>query len=291
MLEGLAQVAATQENVNICDIQLDNSDIYLLEDENDEDYLIEYNINEVNNLKPQKWKCGECKVILRGDVSYEGHMNFHKQLKPHTCDQCQIKFRCRTALKRHKDLRHTIPSKNENTVKITFLCIVCNKHFYCENIFNLHQAFVHGQGDKCPLQCDDLSGNNLKDHLESLHYKELNFFEANDFTFTSTYQCFRCCDIFKNLSILQDHLKSCQMMEEESLQEDNIVNENESVIKVGRTGTSEQCNICGKKLLKRNLNKHMELHKRKEGEKKDGDDTKSYLCASCRKYCDLFVYY
>ncbi|XP_065365734.1 zinc finger protein 157-like isoform X1 [Calliphora vicina] len=282
LLVGLAQVAATQENVNINDNQSADEDAYFPEDENDEDYLIEFDANEVNNFVPSKWKCGECKVILRGDVSYEGHMNIHRQIRPHKCVQCQTEYRCRTALKRHKEFRHSLPI--QNTTKKTYICMDCNNNFYSENIFYLHQAIVHDQGDKCPFQCDTANVNNIKEHIESLHPKELNTLALDD---TTTYQCFRCSKTFENISLLECHAKTCERMyDEPQLHDDNLVMENRNIIEIikvegGTSDISVNCNICRKKLLKKNLNKHLELHKRKEEENKVVDDTKPYLCSFC----------
>ncbi|XP_037805679.1 zinc finger protein 665-like isoform X1 [Lucilia sericata] len=272
LLVGLAQVAATQENVNITD-------------ENDEDYLIEYDPNEVNNFVPTKWKCGECKVILRGDVSYEGHMNIHRQIRPHKCNECQSEYRCRTALKRHKELRHTLTLKNDNAAKITRQCLLCDKQFYTEIIFHLHQAIVHDEGNKCPLRCNHTNIGNIREHLESIHEKELNVAGYNETTH-HILQCFRCCKTFENIAELENHANLCRnMLESLHLQNEPSMMENKNNIKIVKveedSDVSVQCNICRKKLLKKNLNKHMELHKRKEEENKVLNDTKPYLCAFC----------
>ncbi|XP_046803656.1 zinc finger protein 761-like isoform X1 [Lucilia cuprina] len=285
LLVGLAQVAATQENVNITDSQCSPNDTFYPSDENDEDYLIEYEPNEENNFVPMKWKCGECKVILRGDVSYEGHMNIHRQIRPHKCNECQSEYRCRTALKRHKELKHSLPLKNDSAAKTTQLCPLCNKEFYAKIIFHLHQAIVHDEGDKCPLQCNRTDIGNLREHLESIHEKELNLAGYNEITH-HILQCFRCCQTFEELAELESHANLCRNMQKSlHFQDENSMTENKNNMKIVKveeySDISVQCNICRKKLLKKNLNKHMELHKRKEEENKVLNDTKPYLCAFC----------
>lgn len=299
LLVGLAQVAACQENVNVTQQnEISKEDSYIPEDEHDEDYLIEYNPNVVNNFKPAKWKCGECKVVLRGDVSYEGHMNIHKQCRPHTCTHCQTKYRCRAALKRHKDLKHT--AKETDDVKILYLCMDCNKNFYSEHIFNLHQILVHGQGDKCPFPlCEYTNASNIKEHIVNVHEKDLNFNSQTFCVYLSpqipSYQCVRCSATFEVFSLLLAHANQCQVDIIMDEAQNDVIEENNDIIEIVKVGgassdVSIQCEVCSKKLLKRNLPKHMELHKRKEDEQnKESEDNKPYLCASCRKYKDYFM--
>ncbi|KAM7346534.1 uncharacterized protein ACRADG_006419 isoform 1-T1 [Cochliomyia hominivorax] len=292
LLVGLAQVAATQENVNVSEENhMSNENSFLPDDENDADYLIEYDANEVNNFTPSKWKCCECKVILRGDVSYEGHMNIHKQIRPHSCSICQYKYRCRTALKRHKDLKHVPTQNNTNSIKILYLCMSCKKNFYSENIFNLHQAVVHDQGDKNPFaSCKYENTSNLKEHIENLHKKDINFNPQivcfNESPEIIYYQCFKCSTIFEEFSGLSSHINQCNLeIADREQPDENVAMENSDIIeivKVDSTEISVQCNICAKKLLKKNLHKHMEVHRRKEDESKGiVEDTKQYLCAFC----------
>ncbi|KAM7346535.1 uncharacterized protein ACRADG_006419 isoform 2-T2 [Cochliomyia hominivorax] len=295
LLVGLAQVAATQENVNVSEENhMSNENSFLPDDENDADYLIEYDANEVNNFTPSKWKCCECKVILRGDVSYEGHMNIHKQIRPHSCSICQYKYRCRTALKRHKDLKHVPTQNNTNSIKILYLCMSCKKNFYSENIFNLHQAVVHDQGDKNPFaSCKYENTSNLKEHIENLHKKDINFNPQivcfNESPEIIYYQCFKCSTIFEEFSGLSSHINQCNLeIADREQPDENVAMENSDIIeivKVDSTEISVQCNICAKKLLKKNLHKHMEVHRRKEDESKGiVEDTKQYLCAFCRQF-------
>lgn len=282
-------VAATQENVNV-----DNESKhyeYLPEDENDHDYLIEFDPNEINNLRSQKWKCGECKIILRGDVSYEGHMNLHRQSRPHTCDLCRSRYRCRTALKRHKDLKHSYSSQNLDNAENNLFCPICDNSFHSDINFYLHQAVVHSQTSRCPFECGEGPEDNLKQHLQDVHQKDIisaaeTF--SDDPVATVIYQCFRCSEVFKKQTLFRDHTKLCQIKIENRLHDDDDDTQNGNVLEIVKfeeSETSVKCTLCKRGILKRNLDKHMEMHKQKDEEVSNAlDNTKSYLCAFCRKY-------
>ena len=289
LLASLAQVASTQENVNITisNPSASNGVSYFPEDELDEDYLIKFNENEVNPYKPPKWKCGECQLILRGDVSYEGHMNMHKQLRPHQCPDCQTKFRCRTALKRHKELRHSKTLLSKEDIKITYTCRDCNNSFLTSPLFKLHQIIVHNQGHKCPFACDLVKGrDSVKQHLEQMHAEQ--FVTCAEVFLTNgtlpIYQCFKCSETYEKLALLENHTKICQSGNDQQLQEDILSVETDENME--ESTDLFQCKICRRKLLKKNLNKHMELHKRKES--REQDETRKFLCAFCRKYIGIF---
>lgn len=318
LLAKLAHVAATQENVNVIDQNATNTTKDYAKDENDEDYLIEFDPNETlsPNLKPPKWKCGECKVVLRGDVSYEGHMNMHKQLKPHKCSNCNWEFRCRTALKKHQESRHTSPAileLNVDTEKSQprYICEKCSLPFKTEVQCYLHKIIFHKMYSKittCPF-CSSILVKSLKDHLETFHTDNditEDILTNNDnvvntatsSTFSTVWQCNQCSNTYPSLELLSNHQhlyhKSDQQQSEDikvdylddiptSTKVDYIEDEpiTTSSTKDAFDNTSVQCEICKRKLLRRNLNKHMELHNRQD---KDEDRPKKFLCAHCRKY-------
>lgn len=343
LLQELAQVAASQQNVDVdqkqdYDNQQDHQ--YYLEDECDDDYLIEYNAADEScyNFKPPKWKCIECKLILRGDVSYEGHMNIHRKIKPHKCPQCRCQFRCRNALKKHKETRHTTSITPQNTrieeISIVQMkCLDCNLECQTEVDLLKHEIIVHNrhvQATSCPF-CPDVVVDNLLSHLESVHTEQdqdsvehdeageplmesiptstITFFNCNicSRTYSSlpslchhrkihhnkdtevlheqgqesagsitSWHCDTCSTTYNSLSALNHHRKSCHTADDE-----DAVIMDEYVCYVDTMDSIVNCEICKKKLQRKNLNKHMAMHERKDKEA-EGPSAK-LLCAYCRK--------
>lgn len=111
---------------------------YYAEDEGDEEYLREYQENVEQSEAPDtvtkggKWKCIECKRVLCGDVSYEGHMNMHRSLRPYKCTLCMCAFRCKNKLDHHIQLRHVQENYYQNTNR---------KFFKPLKVYNLFRKF------------------------------------------------------------------------------------------------------------------------------------------------------
>ncbi|XP_075161588.1 uncharacterized protein LOC142234353 isoform X1 [Haematobia irritans] len=243
-LKEFAQVAAATQD------ELDQTEAFQYQDECDEDYLIAYNPADEGlfKFKPPKWKCVECKKVLRGDVSYDGHMNMHKNLRPHVCPECRCKFRCRIALKKHKELRHgrnkpTVPTKQDDPVpSVCYVCVECGEE--CPNEIDLliHEVVRHDVSNNrksCPL-CPDLLVDNIADHLIYVHARKLKeILLENPNSVTSSHE--------------SPKLSSSADENEPDVEE--VTEENST------TAAIVNCNVCNRKILKKNLKRHMSLHK------------------------------
>ncbi|XP_061392309.1 zinc finger protein 420-like [Musca vetustissima] len=295
-LEELAQVAATQQNVLLNKEEM-RQDHYA-DDECDEDYLIPYNPAEeaFYNFKPPKWKCIECKRVLRGDVSYEGHMNIHKQLHPHTCPQCKAEFRCRIALKKHKDKRHNA-KQHPNDCQVldqkqnldtdissqSFKCPECQREFVNDADLLLHEiSLTHGNRchlTSCPF-CPHIKVDKLIDHLKYFHIRnEEQNDEVEELSNSKlAFQCESCSQTYKTIEELHLHQEQCcnvSASEDHDITVEDDFEENmlESIDAI------VYCEVCNKKLLKKNLKRHMLVHQRKD--KKTTEDVNKLLCAYC----------
>ncbi|XP_073832081.1 uncharacterized protein isoform X1 [Musca autumnalis] len=297
-LEELAQVASTQQNVLL--IKGQTHEDYYSEDECDDDYLIPYNATEeaYYNFKPPKWKCIECKSVLRGDVSYEGHMNIHKQLHPHKCPQCRRQFRCRNALKKHKARRHNtqqqansnqpnqMPQNATDDHTGSYKCPDCNEVFESDGEFLFHElSLTHGNRCHltfcpfCPNGGGDGSGN-LMEHLQSSHIhteqqkQRVEAVTDSDLAF----QCESCSHLYKTIDELHDHQDQCNLSATEE-QEINIDDDQCEESMLESIDMIVHCEVCNRKVLKRNIKRHMLGHERKD--KKSKEDSNTLLCAYC----------
>lgn len=307
-LEELAQVAATQQNVLVVDHQQfyhqqqqhDSSSCYP-EDECDDNYLIPYDPAEepYYHFKPPKWKCMECKQVLRGDVSYDGHMNIHKQLRPYKCADCHREFRCRKALRDHKKIRHvktpTIIEKPQyqevgeetNYESNSFQCTDCGEECQSREECLLHYLLVHDNRSNvktCPF-CPNDKVDNLIEHLQLVHVvvsnpKPVNCEEL--LTPASTlWHCDNCTETFTSAKDLDYHRKMCGISIEEDDEAITIDNGAEQFLE--SVDAIVYCRVCKKKLLKKNLKRHMTLHDRNK-DKNSVDGNTRFLCSYCRKY-------
>uniref|UniRef100_A0A1I8PUI2 Protein krueppel n=1 Tax=Stomoxys calcitrans TaxID=35570 RepID=A0A1I8PUI2_STOCA len=277
-LEELAQVAATQQNVIVNDQQSLPDDVKTItechpEDECDDNYLIVYNPADEasHNFKPPKWKCVECKKILRGDVSYEGHMNIHKQSRPHVCPECRCQFRCRNTLKKHKQLRHTKrlkPDDAERSSSVNYMCMQCDEECHNERDLLIHEVLNHGHRpdiQTCPL-CPDLVVDDIVDHLLYVHARKMRQtaeVDENNLATTAT------------VPRLTLQSKQCSSTEDNDIvldeNEDNMLENSSAII---------NCDVCNRKISKKNLKRHMSLHERKD-KMPNEEDTNKFLCTFC----------
>uniref|UniRef100_A0A1I8NFY8 Uncharacterized protein n=1 Tax=Musca domestica TaxID=7370 RepID=A0A1I8NFY8_MUSDO len=279
-LEELAQVAAIAQRTE--ELDKPESRNYCHEDECDDDYQIAYNPAEepFYNFKPPKWKCIECKRVLRGDVSYEGHMNMHKQLRPHKCPSCKCQFRCRNVLKKHKQLRHNRPQEEEiNSKQVEsnkkdpsepFKCLECNREFTNDWELLLHElTLTHGNRchlTTCPF-CPDTAVDDLIDHLQRVHIRREENNEEEATHSDLVYQCDYCSQICKTIEELHLHQDQCNMSATED--PDITVEEEFEENTLDSVDVIVYCEVCKKKLLKKNLKRHMLVHERKAREFKN----------------------
>ncbi|XP_067640881.1 gastrula zinc finger protein XlCGF58.1-like isoform X2 [Eurosta solidaginis] len=294
--------------------QINRGDYYA-EDESDEEYLREYqdNVEENSNLdvslKGSKWKCIECKRILCGDVSYEGHMNMHRSLRPYKCDLCTCAFRCKIMLERHIHLRHQqTPLDNVDEKFSTTNCYQCTKQFATSLELQEHVDLVHSnsstvQCKKC-LILPPFKRANIIEHLRTEHPEEYHkHFPTEEIpehepVKSTSWQCDVCKSYMSSEVALQDHRHAhqnerpnvCQFCSKRFTTTSNLrqhmrgvhTKEYEKLLK-GAGDTIVQCEMCKKQLLQRNLDKHMALHSRKEREAKEAQTI--FLCAYCSREC------
>ncbi|XP_017476222.1 PREDICTED: zinc finger protein 14-like isoform X1 [Rhagoletis zephyria] len=287
------------------------------EDENDDQYLREYQENEQEQIKMDsvtngaKWKCIECKRILCGDVSYEGHMNMHRSLRPYKCAICLFAFRCKMALEKHVELRHRTETPIEEIVEESppnSNCDKCSKTFTTPEELQDHHELVHPES--YPVQCRHcpliapLTRSKLVEHYRIEHPAEYHIHfptvgrPLNDPMKTTPWQCEVCKRFMRSEAALCDHRHihqnerphECQFCSKRFASTSNLrqhmrgvhVEEYEKLI--NETGdTCMQCEICKKQLLRRNFEKHMALHIRKEREANEAQT--KFLCAYCSREC------
>uniref|UniRef100_A0A1A9WHQ6 Protein krueppel n=1 Tax=Glossina brevipalpis TaxID=37001 RepID=A0A1A9WHQ6_9MUSC len=274
----------------------DEMEDYDTDDEtNDDEYLIEYNALEetqTENHSP-KWKCAVCDMVLRGDVSYEGHMNWHKKLRPYKCSQCCCKFRCRDALKKHRSLRHvdiynceicdkSLTCKNlldkhiESEHKI---CLNCGLEFDHESTIQLHKIMDHNtEATSCPL-CPHLTVSDVQKHIITVHSLELDYENV-----TLAEDVRQSCDPMDkdldcDVSFHSSHSGTSLCQESHQQTDVQLPQELMNNNKLDRTGSFVQCKFCKKKLLSKNLEKHLTLHEKKAREAQLNKI--QYLCAYC----------
>uniref|UniRef100_A0A1B0A1E4 Protein krueppel n=1 Tax=Glossina pallidipes TaxID=7398 RepID=A0A1B0A1E4_GLOPL len=264
---------------------------------NDDEYLIEYNaLDETQSEKHSpKWKCAVCDKVLRGDVSYEGHMNLHKQLRPYKCPQCRCKFRCHEALKKHKSLRHVN----------TYNCEVCDKSFVCKDLLRkhverehkiclncglefdhestvqLHKIMNHNiKATSCPL-CPHLNISEVQKHILTVHSLELDYENVNIAVEAKQSNNLMDENLEGDVSLHSSHSGISSSDHRETYQQKDkqlpleLVNNN----KLDKRESFVQCKFCKKKLMSKNLEKHLALHEKKA---REAQMTKTqYLCAYC----------
>ncbi|XP_012154973.1 zinc finger protein with KRAB and SCAN domains 7-like isoform X2 [Ceratitis capitata] len=293
---------------------------YYAEDENDDEYRREYKENEDepdNPSKGSKWKCIECKLILCGDVSYEGHMNMHRSLRPYKCTFCMCAFRCKDVLEHHNQRRHRqenegecSPSnkscENEGESTTNFSCEKCTKTYETLDEIQEHRYLVHPE--TYPVQCrlcpheTPFTRVKLIDHFRNDHPAEhRKYFPTvgrpiNEPTKPTQWQCEICNCYVRSEVALRDHRHThqnerpheCQFCSKRFVTTSNLrqhmrgvhTEEYEKLISEGGD-TIVQCDLCKKQLLRRNLEKHLALHVKKDQDAKE-TQTK-FLCAYCSR--------
>ncbi|XP_039962042.1 zinc finger protein 595-like isoform X1 [Bactrocera tryoni] len=285
---------------------------YYAEDEGDEEYLKEYKEDvqqsdaENTGSKGGKWKCIECKLVLCGDVSYEGHMNMHRSLRPYKCTICMCAFRCKNKLDHHIQLRHTQEVEHQTTNLNN--CKKCTKIFEAPEELQEHQELIHP--DSYPVQCrrclllPPFARTKLAEHFRNEHPAEhRKYFPTvgrppNEPAKQTPWQCEVCKCYLRSESALRDHRHThqnerpheCQFCAKRFVTTSNLrqhmrgvhTEEYEKLVNEGGD-TIVQCEMCKKQLLRRNLEKHMALHVKKEREAKE-TQTK-FLCAYCSREC------
>ncbi|XP_039962043.1 zinc finger protein 665-like isoform X2 [Bactrocera tryoni] len=283
---------------------------YYAEDEGDEEYLKEYKEDvqqsdaENTGSKGGKWKCIECKLVLCGDVSYEGHMNMHRSLRPYKCTICMCAFRCKNKLDHHIQLRHTQEVEHQTTNLNN--CKKCTKIFEAPEELQEHQELIHP--DSYPVQCrrclllPPFARTKLAEHFRNEHPAEhRKYFPTvgrppNEPAKQTPWQCEVCKCYLRSESALRDHRHThqnerpheCQFCAKRFVTTSNLrqhmrgvhTEEYEKLVNEGGD-TIVQCEMCKKQLLRRNLEKHMALHVKKEREAKE-TQTK-FLCAYCSR--------
>ncbi|KAL9879450.1 uncharacterized protein ACN427_011428 isoform 3-T4 [Glossina fuscipes fuscipes] len=267
---------------------------------NDDEYLIEYNalVETQSEKHSPKWKCAVCDKVLRGDVSYEGHMNLHKQLRPYKCPHCRCKFRCREALKKHKSIRH-VDTYNCEVCDKTFeskdlldkhmerehkICLNCGLEFDHESTVQLHKIMNHNiKATSCPL-CPHLNVSEVQKHILTVHSLELDYENVNIAVEAKQSNDLMEENLEGDVSLHSSHSGISSSDNREIYQEKDkqlpleLVNNN----KLDKRESFVQCKFCKKKLMSKNLEKHLALHEKKA---REAQLTKTqYLCAYCPQH-------
>ncbi|XP_053949183.1 uncharacterized protein LOC128857451 [Anastrepha ludens] len=314
LIEEKYEETPTVESVNDINYQHEeqpNSGEYFPEDEVDDEYQREYHENEeqlnicdtVSN--GAKWKCIECKRVLCGNVSYEGHMNMHRSLRPYKCTLCMCAFRCKNALEQHTQKRHQPENTLESATPISN-CDKCPKIFSTREELQEHHELVHPESypvqcRRCPL-IQPLTRSKLVEHFRIEHPVEhRKHFPTvgrplNEPIKPTPWQCEVCKRYMRSEAALRDHRHThrnerpheCQFCSKRFATTSNLrqhmrgVHTEEYEKQVNEGGdTVVQCEICKKQLLRRNLEKHMALHIKKE---REANETQAkFLCAYCSR--------
>ncbi|XP_037938327.1 zinc finger protein 431-like isoform X1 [Teleopsis dalmanni] len=268
-------------------------------EENDEQYLIEYDsdLSQKYTGSARKWKCIECKMILRGDVSYEGHMNYHKNIRPYSCIICENYFRSKVALDKHILMYHNC--EEEGVEQEIYMADAINITESVEiletspSIENVQAEYYVGESSE---------SNECYEKLNSTDVEEYSDQEPDQNQFGKSYNCNICKIKYRSESYLKEHYKThlnsfhvcyietcAKNFSSAASLRNHICTDHPDEVSTSKFETNNDavatCPICNKKLLSKNLEKHIILHKKKEAE--EMSNTPKFLCAYCPK---LFQY-
>ncbi|XP_037938328.1 zinc finger protein 260-like isoform X2 [Teleopsis dalmanni] len=262
-------------------------------EENDEQYLIEYDsdLSQKYTGSARKWKCIECKMILRGDVSYEGHMNYHKNIRPYSCIICENYFRSKVALDKHILMYHNC--EEEGVEQEIYMADAINITESVEiletspSIENVQAEYYVGESSE---------SNECYEKLNSTDVEEYSDQEPDQNQFGKSYNCNICKIKYRSESYLKEHYKThlnsfhvcyietcAKNFSSAASLRNHICTDHPDEVSTSKFETNNDavatCPICNKKLLSKNLEKHIILHKKKEAE--EMSNTPKFLCAYC----------
>ncbi|CRK86962.1 CLUMA_CG000778, isoform A [Clunio marinus] len=145
---------------------------------------------------PEKvdYECKECKLTYKLKASYESHMKkkHGPDAKKFVCSQCARCFKNSRILASHEKTH--LP----DDLKLTHLCVICNKKFVNKNSLKSHITSVHEMANL--YTCETCGkGFSTKSNLKSHLYVHSDKKDV---------QCDVCSARFKNMDSLRKHKKS-----------------------------------------------------------------------------------
>ena len=125
-----------------------------------------WNVHHLVKHKDVKFRCNECRKVLRTPLSYKNHLNLHKECH-FECNHCNHKFVFHSELRTHRrqklyscfaadrnrsyKWRHGLLRHIKiHTKKITYSCKICSYKSYEGGLYCQH-VIVHT--NKMPYKC------------------------------------------------------------------------------------------------------------------------------------------
>jgi hypothetical protein len=154
------------------------------------------------------FKCQKCDLLFRNEITLQEH---HQQFHAFKCTKCPITFFAQDDFEKHWKLVHSFNCSNctyiaknfEDSIehyhlKHGYTCEKCSAWFGTRNLLENHKNTVHKPLSPCTL----CPGSSFKSPSDLEHHQNTVHF----------FQCRKCCDHFKDLESLLDHIEAAHQV-------------------------------------------------------------------------------
>ncbi|EAT36082.1 AAEL011816-PA [Aedes aegypti] len=223
-----------------------------------------------NRIKEDKITCQICEKTFTTVANRNNHMYLHSDKRTFKCDQCDMSFKCKIYLRKHRKRVHTVGDH---------VCAECGMKFTKTSKYEYHLK-THEPEKKYKCRFCDKS---FIQHYHRKSHEQTHHLEKPEKPEKPTCLCNICGKSFKHESSLKKHIQishdeskkevkkfQCDICKKEFIQKGSL----KSHIAAHNNVRAYQCEQCGRKFTQAGtLIKHLELH----------NAEKSHQCEFCHE--------